>query len=81
MQAVGGLDTMATYVKTVVIGSVMGGLHVPAVKVDAAVNEALDRLQREGARVLDVKYAFDTMPSGGIVSTYLIIYDAAHEIA
>jgi len=52
-------------------------LKVSPDKVDPVVNDALEKIQRGGGKILDVKIALVQMVPGNHVSTYLIIYDAS----
>jgi len=68
---------MTTYVKSLIFGPTSGGLKVSPDKVDPVVNDALEKIQRGGGKILDVKIALVQMVPGNHVSTYLIIYDAS----
>jgi len=72
---------MTTYVKSNIFGPTSGGLKVSPDKVDTVVNDALERIQRGGGKILDVKITLVPMTPGNHVSTYLIIYDASQPTA
>ena len=68
---------MTMYVKTVTFGPTSGGKRVTPDKVDLLVNGALEKIQNEGGKILDVKITLVQMAPGNHVSVYLIIYDAS----
>jgi len=72
---------MTTYIKTITFGPTAGGLKVTPDKVDPIVNDALDKLQRSGAKIIDVRITQAQMTPGNNISTYVIIYDAPQPAA
>ena len=71
---------MTTHVKTITFGQTPGGLKVPPDKVDAIVNDALEKIQSRTGKVLDVKVSLIQVTPTTHLSVYLIIYDASQVI-
>ena len=72
---------MAIYVKTITFGPTSGGKTVTPDKVDLLVNGALEKIQNEGGKILDVKIALAPLTPSNYASKYLIIYDASQPAA
>jgi hypothetical protein len=72
---------MTIYVKTILFGPTSGGKKVPPEKVDQNVNEALEIIQREAGKIIDVKIALTPMTPGNHLSTFVIIYEAPKPIS
>lgn len=72
---------MTTYIKTIIFGPTSGGKTVTQDKVDPLVNGILDKIQKEGGKILDVKNSVAPLTGGNYVSTYLITYDATQPTA
>ena len=70
---------MPTYIKTVSFQA--AARKFKADKDDPEINAALERLQAEGARVLDIKISLGGAFSLGLIATYLITYEAPSPIS
>jgi hypothetical protein len=74
-------ETMATYLKSITIGPVPGGLRLSPEKVDELVNGVLENIQHQNGEITDVKVNLAELTPGGYVTTYVILYDAPRLIA
>jgi len=72
---------VTTYIKTITFGPTSGGLKVGQDRVDPIVNDALEKIQRGGGKILDVKITLVQTTPGNHASTYIIIYDASQPMA
>lgn len=64
---------MPIYVRTL---SFSASLKFKPEKDDPKVNAALDELQRQGAKIVDIKVSLGGYFFGGVLATYLITYEA-----
>jgi len=69
---------MTTYIKSIIFGPISGGLKVSPDKVGAVVNDALERIQHGGGKIIDSKITLVQMMPGNHISMYPVIYDASH---
>jgi len=72
---------MTTYIKTIAFGPISGGVKVSQDKIDPIVNDVLEKIQRGGGKILDVKITLVQTTPGNHASTYIIVYDASQPTA
>jgi hypothetical protein len=79
------INTMAIYTKTLQFfptdGPNFKGKPVNSDEINLIINEALEKIQKDGGKIVDVKITVSQMPViNSFVSIYLIIYDALHKV-